>query len=154
MRRNQIASVLFFVCLIAASLISGCGEPIKVACVGDGITWGWKIVDPNENSYPAVLQKILGPQYTVKNFGIRNLTLCKQGNDPYWNHVLFSESTEFKPDIAVIMLGSNDAKPINWPYESDFIFDYLDLIKHYRALGARVYIASPPPVYGVGRHHT
>ncbi len=154
MKRNQIiqiTSVLFFISLIMLSANPVFGASIKVACVGDSITWGWGLSDPNRQSYPAVLQNLLGSQYTVKNFGTSGCTMLKQGDKPYWKDDNFSASTEFKPDIVVIILGSNDAKTQNWSHKADFMADFNSLIEHYNGHGARVYIGSPPPVYSGGR---
>ena len=61
MKRNQIVqitSVFVFIWLIVLSANPVFGDTTKVACVGDSITWGWEIIDPNNNSYPAVLKKL------------------------------------------------------------------------------------------------
>ncbi len=154
MKRNpipQIISVVLFIGLIAVPSIPVSGDTTKVACVGDSITWGWGLSNRNHESYPAVLQTLLGSQYIVMNCGTSGCTMLKRGDMPYWNDANLGASTEFKPDIVVIILGSNDAKPQNWSHKSDFITDYHSMIEHYRGLGARVYIASPPPVYHGGR---
>lgn len=50
---------------------------IRVACVGDSITYGAKIEDNFLNSYPAQLQLFLGSDYLVGNFGASGYTLQK-----------------------------------------------------------------------------
>jgi acyl-CoA thioesterase-1 len=124
----------------------------KIGCVGDSITYGYGLSNPSQQSYPAVLQTLLGAQHTVKNFGTSGCTLMKKGDKPYWNDANFSASDAFKPDVVVIMLGTNDAKPENWSKKADFLGDYASLIDHYRGLGARVYVATPPPVYPPGAY--
>jgi sialate O-acetylesterase len=42
----------------------------KVACIGNSITYGFGIPDCESNSYPAKLQKIIGQEWEVKNFGV------------------------------------------------------------------------------------
>ena len=42
---------------------------IKVACVGDSITYGHGVENWKQNNYPAQLQQILGDKYNVANFG-------------------------------------------------------------------------------------
>ena len=42
---------------------------IRVACIGDSITWGFTLLNPWRQSYPALLQEKLGPEYAVRNFG-------------------------------------------------------------------------------------
>lgn len=47
---------------------------------GDSITWGWGLSDRSHQSYPAVLQTLLGSEYTVKNYGTSGCTMLKQGD--------------------------------------------------------------------------
>jgi acyl-CoA thioesterase-1 len=122
----------------------------KIACVGDSITYGYGLSNRSQQSWPAVLQTLLGSKHTVQNFGTSSCTLLKKGDKPYWNDANFSASDAFKPDVVVVMLGTNDAKPQNWSHKADFTGDYDSLIDHYRALGALVYVATPPPVYPPG----
>ncbi len=124
----------------------------KIACVGDSITYGYGLSDPNTQSYPAVLQGLLGSSHTVQNFGVSGTTLLKSGDQPYWNTSDYGASGDFAPDVVVVMLGTNDAKAQNWAHESDFASDYHDLVTHYRSLGAFVYVAAPPPVYDPGAY--
>lgn len=126
----------------------------KVACVGDSITFGSHVTDRDKNSYPAVLQKLLGEKYQVANFGVSGATLLKKGDKPYWTQPEFAKSDDFAPDIVVIMLGTNDSKAKNWAFKDDFSNDYRDLIVHYATLGShpRVYVMQPPPVYETGRY--
>ena len=57
-------------------------EPIRVACVGDSITFGYGIKDRDKMSYPAQLGKRLGNKYEVRNFGVNGHTLLSKGNAP------------------------------------------------------------------------
>ena len=101
---------------------------VRVACVGDSITYGSKIENRTLNSYPSRLQQLLGARYLVKNFGARGYTLQKSGNFPYWSHSNFQKSTEFQPDIVLIMLGTNDSKSHNWIGTEAFLEDYSQIV--------------------------
>ncbi|MFV0269607.1 MAG: hypothetical protein ACK5HT_20995, partial [Draconibacterium sp.] len=48
---------------------------VKVACVGDSITFGARLNNPDQHSYPAQLQLLLGKKYQVENFGVGGSTL-------------------------------------------------------------------------------
>src|SRR5512142_1386104 len=122
----------------------------KIACVGDSITYGYALSNSSTESYPVVLQSLLGSAHTVKNFGSSGCTLLKKGDKPYWTDAQFSASDSFKPNVVVVMLGTNDAKPQNWSHQPDFTGDYDSMIEHYRGLGALVYVALPPPVASPG----
>jgi len=125
--------------------------PIRVACIGDSITEGTGLSNPSKDSYPTQLQQMLGEGWNVQNFGKKSATLMKSGSLPYWNTVPFIPSHDFNPDIVIIMLGTNDAKPGNWVNNASFVSDYTALIESYKTLDSQpsIYICYPPPVYAV-----
>ena len=88
--------------------------PVKVACVGDSITFGAGVENRAVNAYPQVLDRLLGERARVANFGRSGATLLKQGDYPYWEREQFTQATEFQPGIVIIKLGTNDSKPQNW----------------------------------------
>lgn len=122
---------------------------LKIACVGDSITFGSGIKDRNANSYPAQLSAIFGGNTTVSNFGVSGATLLKKGNKPYWNQPKYKAALEFKPDVVIIKLGTNDSKPENWKHKAEYISDYSDLIDIFQKLESKptVWICYPVPAY-------
>ena len=144
MRLRKALGLLAIVVLSAASA----GAATKVACVGDSITFGSGISDPAQR-YPAVLQTLLGSAYEVRNFGVSGRTLMRAGDRPYWDTTQFTDSTNYQPAVVVIMLGTNDAKDINWGFKSTFEGDYRDLVAHYRGLAShpKVFVARPCPMF-------
>lgn len=123
-------------------------EKIRIACVGDSITFGACVQDREKNCYPTVLGGLLGDKYDVRNFGVNGATLLKKGDLPWWNQGAFTEATAFDPNIVVIKLGSNDTKPQNWRSKADFEADYKALIEHFKGLPSKptVWVALPVPV--------
>lgn len=114
---------------------------IKVACVGNSITYGTGVANREQNAYPVVLQRLLGKGYQVENFGKPGATLLRHGHRPYFDQPEFRAALQFRPDIAVIHLGINDTDPRNWPnYRDEFIPDYLALIDSLRAANPKVRI--------------
>ena len=136
------------IALALVSMASTSKAATKVACVGDSITYGAGITDPAQR-YPAVLQALLGTAYEVRNFGVSGRTLMRAGDRPYWNTTQFTDSATYAPAVVVIMLGTNDAKDINWGFKATFEGDYRDLIAHYRGLSSqpRVFVARPGPMF-------
>lgn len=125
-------------------------EPvIRVACIGNSVTYGAGVAGRETNSYPAVLQRMLGDSYSVGNFGRSGATLLKKGFRPYCLTEEFVAALAFRPDIAVIHLGLNDTDPRAWPeYGDEFISDYLWLIDTLRSVGTReFYIARLSPIF-------
>jgi acyl-CoA thioesterase-1 len=125
------------------------GDAIRVACVGDSITFGAGIPDREHNSYPAQLQKLLGDGYQVRNFGVSGATLLKNGDKPYWKEKAFEEAKEFKPNVVIIKLGTNDSKPQNWSHKDEFLADARDLIAAFADLDSKpkVYVCRPVPAF-------
>ena len=123
---------------------------VKVACVGDSITAGYGAA-PQE-SYPAVLGKLLGSGYEVGNFGVSGATLMKKGDLPYWGLDAFKKAGDCAPNLVVLMLGTNDSKERNWAGKAAFAADYRALIEHFRQLPSKpqVWVCLPAPVYGKG----
>ncbi len=114
-------------------------QKIKVACVGNSITYGTGIEDREHFSYPVQLQKMLGEKYQVGNFGKPGATLLNHGHRPYMQQEEFKEAMAFKGDIAVIHLGINDTDPRNWPnYRDEFVKDYLSLMDSLRSANPKV----------------
>jgi len=124
-------------------------EPIRVACVGDSITYGSGIKDRRKNSYPAQLGKLLGEKWNVRNFGVSGATLLKKGNKPYWQQQAFQDALSFQPHVVIIKLGTNDTKPPNWQFKEDFADDYNDMINEFADLPSKpkIWICLPVPAY-------
>ena len=145
---SLIAMNLF---LIASATFAGEKlPPIKVACIGDSITFGFGIKDRENKSYPAQLAVALGKNWDVKNFGVNSATLLSKGNRPWIKQSACENAMTFVPDIVVINLGANDTKPTNiGKHPDDFVKDYLALIERFRALPSkpRVYICNPVEVF-------
>ncbi|WP_133756563.1 GDSL-type esterase/lipase family protein [Gelidibacter sediminis] len=129
-------------------------QTIKVACVGDSVTFGAGIEDREENSYPQQLQERLGANYKVENFGFSGATLLKNGHKPYWKTAEFRQSQDFLPNIVIIHLGLNDQGNNNWPdHQDDFEQDYLEMIARYKNLSSKpeVMICKMTPTFS-GHH--
>lgn len=118
-----------FMCIFARGQAT-----IKVACVGNSITYGMNISNREQNCYPAQLQKLLGGRYTVENYGVSSTTLVKNGDHPYWSTEQYKQALAGNPDIVIIDLGANDAKLINRAHLDDYERDYKELISSFRQL--------------------
>ena len=60
-------------------------ETIRLACIGDSITFGSGIKDRDKNSYPAQLAVMLGDKWDVRNFGVSGATKLKKSNNQSYN---------------------------------------------------------------------
>ena len=115
--------------LLTLPLLAVAQQKIKVACIGNSVTYGYGHKEPSNTSYPSQLQQMLGDKYEVRNFGHSGATLLSKGHRPYINLPEYKAALEFAPDIAVIHLGLNDTDPRNWPnYRDEFYSDYVNII--------------------------
>src|SRR5436309_12171710 len=128
--------------------------PVKIACIGDSITEGAGLGNPSVESYPARLQRLLGTNAVVRNYGVSGRTLLKEGDFPYWKEPFFKQSHDWQPDTVIIQLGTNDSKPQNWRYGTNFVSEYEQLVASYSSLtsGPRIFVCTPCPVYGSGAY--
>ncbi len=128
---------------IGLAFILSCGgyaqDKIKVACVGNSITYGTGVADREVNAYPVKLQGMLGDRYEVANFGKPGATLLNHGHRPYTRQQEYKDALAFAGDIVVIHLGINDTDPRNWPnYRDEFIGDYRALMRSFRKVNPKV----------------
>ena len=103
-------------------------DAVRVACIGNSITDGHGIDMATAYGYPALLQKKLGSDYWVKNFGVSARTMLNKGDYPYMNELAWKDALAFKPDIVVIKLGTNDSKGRNWLFGAEFRQDLEQMI--------------------------
>jgi len=158
MKRNRnyripilfIGTLLVFVLATSANLTE---NNLKIACVGDSITFGARLDNPDSDSYPAQLQKLLGEGYSVENFGVGSLTLLRKGIPTVWNEL--SKIKASNPDIIVISLGTNDTCGYGtcgdrkcWEYKDEFESDYRDLIDELSKLPShpQIFLCAPTPM--------
>ena len=124
---------LFFALLLTLPLWAFAQEKIKVACVGNSVTYGYGHRNPAETSYPTQLQQLLGEEYEVRNFGHSGATLLNKGHRPYTKLPEYQAALEWEPDIVIIHLGLNDTDPRNWPnYRDEFFADYTAIIDSFK----------------------
>lgn len=139
---------LLLLCLLWGCAV--CAVPrVKIACVGNSITYGAGIVNREVNSYPAQLQAMLGDGYEVRNFGVSGTTLLTKGDYPYIKTSIYKQALEYQPNIVFIKLGTNDSKSWNRIYLSDFENDYKTLIQSFSTLAShpRIVLLTPIPAY-------
>lgn len=130
--------------------------PVRVACVGNSVTFGAGIEEPEER-YPMQLQELLGEDYQVENFGHSGACLLRNGHNPYVNLPEFEHALAFHPHVVVIHLGLNDTDPRNWPkHRDEFVKDYSWLINAFIDVNpeADVKICRMTPIFTGHRRFT
>ncbi len=120
-------------------------DAIRVACIGNSITDGHGI-RLEKDTYPSQLQRILGSDYLVGNFGVSGRTMLNNGNRPYMKENAWRDAQDFCPNVVVIKLGTNDSKPVNWDTHSkEFSADMQQMIDALKSLPSspKIYLCTP-----------
>ena len=130
---------------------------IKVACVGDSITYGHGITNWPKNNYPTLLQNLLGETYHVNSYGVSGRAVQPDADQPYTALPHYQESLAYDADIVVFMMGTNDSKPENWQGADAFEEDLLALLDSYG--DAEIILCTPAASFfvdgqteGLARH--
>ena len=127
-------------------------DAVRVACIGNSITFGAGIKNRSRDSYPSVLARMLGDNYWVKNFGVSARTMLNKGDHPYMKEPAYKNALAFNPNIVVIKLGTNDSKSFNWKYKADFMKDAQNMINAFKGLPSqpKIYLCYPSKAYLTG----
>ena len=118
--------------------------------MGDSITFGAGVKKTRKSDcWEAKLEKLFSGSYQVLNYGISGATLQDEGNKPYWNmpekqlQGYPEAALALKPQIILLMLGTNDSKPYNWDRER-YEAQLRQRTEELKASGARLILMCPP----------
>ena len=118
---------------------------LRVACVGDSTTYGHGISGWPKNSYPSVLQELLGDKYHVNNYGVSGFAVQEHADRSYRTLPHYQESLDYGADYVVFMMGSNDSKSVNWRDGETFRKDLNSLLDSYS--GRELILCTPPAAF-------
>ena len=140
-----VVVVSVFILCVSLGIVYLIGQnssrPIRVACVGDSLT--------QSTEYPYDLMNKLGDDYVLRNFGAGSTTVTLVSETPYMDSIFFQPAVDFKPDIVIIMIGTNDAQPSLFPFSGTFVNDYTTLINAFQQLSSKpeIWLVLPPPIF-------
>jgi lysophospholipase L1-like esterase len=120
--------------------------PIRVACLGDSITYG--VGAKPGWSWPEQLDRMLSSDWDVRNFGHSGASVAKEEKHTIWNQTEYKAALLFHPDVVLILLGTNDTKPQNWERKGEFPKLYRELVSSFQKLSSkpRIFCCTPPYV--------
>ena len=146
---------LLFIALFGIAFTAN--AQIRIACIGNSITHGVGAKDPVKDSYPAILQRMLGADYEVVNFGVSGACLLSKSLYAYRNTPGFEDAKKYQPNIVIIKLGTNDAKQKNNLIFGELQEDLTKIIEEFQQLDSRpeVILLKHVPIYRykVGEHN-
>lgn len=144
--KKNLFFTLFLLLVLFSSAYAKENNTIKIACIGNSITYGANISNREKNCYPAQLEAYLGEGYEVRNFGVNASTALAKGNHPYKDTDAYKEVFSYQPEILFVKLGTNDTKAENWKYKSEFRTDYQALIDRFQQMDSHPRIILLTPV--------
>lgn len=126
------------------------GKPVRVACVGDSLTSGFKMAHPEAQAYPAQLGKLLGSGWEVRGFAVPGRTALKDANLSLWKEEVFRQAQAWEPEVVILCLGTNDSFPPIWDKgRGQFAADYRAMVQLFATLPSkpRLWLCLPPPMF-------
>lgn len=124
----------------------------RIVCIGDSITFGAGVAKSRKrDAWTYILERALGDDFQVLNYGVSGATAQNSGDYPYRRHGYMKEAIAADPEMYILMLGTNDSKSFNWNREG---FDaamrgMVDELRESRP-SARILLMLPPRAF-VGR---
>ena len=149
----MIASGLHALALALTFIQSAPQVPVRVACIGDSVTFGAQLADREHDAYPVQLAARLGGGFEVRAFAGGGCTLLRAADRPIMETALFRAALAWEPDVSVVILGANDTcsggRRRNWQHAASLGEDALALVRslHLAREGARVILCSPTPMF-------
>ena len=144
MRHKNSSVFLATLCFTACMCIQSFAYQ-KIACLGDSLTYGYRVAP--EEGFVSQLQELLGNGYDVRNFGVNNASIEHGSALCYTDTPEYQDALDYDADLYIIMIGTNDAKDVNFHGKASFINDYMAMIN---TIGRdKVILSDIPPVnYG------
>lgn len=144
--RRSLFSLFGFLLCVASS-----PAQTRVAFLGDSITAGQGAGSTREDaaygSFPSVAGRLLGPEFEVKGFGAHGHSLRTDAKQVYAESKAFEDALLFRPEIAVIMLGTNDSAVEEEAHDWRAALDRIVVPLREVSPGVRVLLASPPDMF-------
>lgn len=109
---------------------------LRVACLGDSITAGARLEDPDHHAWPAQLAWRLPIDVEVRAFAAGGRTLLRDTDLPFTDSAAWERALAWRPDVALVLLGTNDTcgPPRDcWGHADDLADDAEALVRDLRA---------------------
>jgi len=122
---------------------------LTIVCLGDSITFGYKLADPVHQSFPGQIAKQAQGSWKVLNCGVNGATVLNKGDIPIFSQKAYDRAIKAKSDVVILMLGTNDTKYQNFQYRDEFVDDYIKLVKTLQSLPSHPHViaCTIPPIF-------
>lgn len=122
---------------------------MTVVCLGDSITFGYKLADPVHQSFPGQIAQLAPGSWRILNCGVNGATVLSKGDIPISTQKAYDRAIKARSDVVILMLGTNDTKHHNFQYKDEFVRDYINLVKVLKDLPSHPHViaCSIPPIF-------
>ncbi|MBF0432588.1 MAG: prolyl oligopeptidase family serine peptidase [Fibrobacteria bacterium] len=148
------SGTIFILCIFFSVFLVSLSAQVKVACVGNSLTYSLAWDPVNDPRLVARLGRLMGDDYDVhKPFAQPGRTALRNAKWSIWKEQEFKDIFTWKPNIITIMLGTNDSKAENWSTLKDqFEDDYKAMIDTFSTISPKpLIIPVLPPHAGEGK---
>ena len=114
--KKMFLTALLMVCVT----IINATEVKRVACIGNSITKGSWLTHPERDSYPAVLQRMLGSKWEVSNWAVSGACISPECKNVYMQSDSYTQVKKSHPAVIAIFLGHDDARKPNQAHLGQF----------------------------------
>lgn len=146
---TKVAGFIAFLAVTCLPPLSA--DPLRIAVIGDSISTGAHAEDPQHNGYPARLGHLFGKKAEVRAFARGGACLSLKAENSLTNSPVFKRAVDWKPDVALVMLGTNDSNvsPDNWKHRAELEGDARHVIASLRNANpdVEVHLIGPPPMF-------
>ena len=152
---NKYLLCILFILSFISNIQVVDNKTIRVTCVGDSITEGYRASD-NDHTYPFQLQRFLGDEFEVLNKGVSGTTVTRSDPRSYANTDRYREGLQSNPNIVIILLGTNDISTQGIDTDDGkriFRQDYELLVNEYQNCGSNPKILIVPPISSVDENN-
>lgn len=91
---------------------------------------------------------MLGPGWIVENLGEGGATIHHTSDKPYWE-LMANRVVDRRPDVVLVLLGTNDSKPRHWYHRDEVARDFDALLEALERQPSHplIWVCLPPPVF-------
>ncbi len=154
--KSRLVIVSAIVLFLPAMILHAQDYSVRIAFIGNSITFGAGTTNPSTRSYPVqlgiLLSEVYGDTCVIGNFGVSSRVMLKNGDFPIWEDPEFDQALAFKPNIVVFALGTNDSKTHNWDnYGDEFYADYMSMVDTFKQVNpfVEIFVCHPPPAFDI-----
>lgn len=144
--------------LLLCTVLVGCVAPTslsqtRIAVIGDSNVNGATLPDAKRDGFVAVMERLLGPEWLIRPFGINGATVNLNSDMAYLKRVNMDGIRAFRPHLVVVLLGTNDALSPEPVKRAELVWGYEHLVERLGSRTPGMVICQPPLITRPGDYN-